>query len=478
MDFRKIEFGKADAIAEGIELPLLLTQGYYNQQNLVERALESSSFLFLGNKGSGKSALSQHIKLTKNNYNLFVKNILLEDFPYKSFNKIVTGGSDSEVKFPVAWDWLLLIYALQSLEEDQKAVTIFKDDFNKTLSSLRRIGLLPANHIRDVVSKSSKKSFKINLIQIFEFAFERGSDYNPPTDLKFFHLVEFLKKIVKGFESSCKHFLIIDGLDEILSTREIQYQSLAALISQSRKLNIFFKQNNVPLKIILLCRTDLFERLPHPNKNKIRQDGAIIINWFNDSRNYKNSNIIKLANKRGRLKYQDINSVFETFFPGGLERKDIHSYLLDFTRHTPRDFLQLLRHIQTTSRNNKVNIEAILNGIKEYSNNYFLPEIKDELVGYIEYDLVDDLFRMISSLGKRDFQLREIQLIADKRGAKFSIEDVFNTLFECSAIGHIYRNEGEKNFFEFKYRNHNASFNPNDRIILHKGIWKSLNIRR
>lgn len=477
MDYRQIEFGKADAIDEGIELPNLLIEGYFDQENIVDKAVNSSSFLFLGSKGSGKSALSQHLKLTKSNYNLFVKNILLEDFPYKSFNKIVSGSADSEVKYPVAWEWLLLIYVIQSLEKDHKAVTILQNEFSQTLDSLKKIGILPANSIRDVVSKSSKNSFKINLLQVFEFAFEGTSDLNS-NDLQFFHLVDFLKKVVKGFESTCKHLLIIDGLDEILSSRNIQYQSLAALISQSKKLNIFFKQNNVPLKIILLCRTDLFEKLPHPNKNKIRQDGAILINWFDNSKKSEKSNIIKLANQRGRLKYPEMSSLFETFFPSDLEGKDIKNFLITHTRHTPRDFLQLLKQIQNTTHSGKIDINALLNGINNYSVNYFLPEIKDELVGYIDFSLVDDLFRMISSLGKRDFQLREIQAIADRKGLDMDIENAFNTLFECSAIGHIYRNEGERNYFAFKFRNHNLSFNPSDRIILHRGIWKSLNMIR
>lgn len=30
--------------------------------------------------------------------------------------------------------------------------------------------------------------------------------------------------------------------------------------------------------------------------------------------------------------------------------------------------------------------------------------------------------------------------------------------------------------FSFKYRNRNSAFNPADRILLHKGLWKALNV--
>ena len=35
MDFRKINFGKADAQEEGVEFPELLKDGYYNNDNVV-----------------------------------------------------------------------------------------------------------------------------------------------------------------------------------------------------------------------------------------------------------------------------------------------------------------------------------------------------------------------------------------------------------------------------------------------------------
>lgn len=58
MDFRKINFGKADAQEEGVEFPDLLKYGYYDNDHVVQQIRETSKFLILGYKGSGKSALS------------------------------------------------------------------------------------------------------------------------------------------------------------------------------------------------------------------------------------------------------------------------------------------------------------------------------------------------------------------------------------------------------------------------------------
>lgn len=62
-DFRKIDFGNTDAQTESLTNPNLLIDGYYDMENRVNRLLTTSSFLVLGYKGSGKTALSEHLYL-------------------------------------------------------------------------------------------------------------------------------------------------------------------------------------------------------------------------------------------------------------------------------------------------------------------------------------------------------------------------------------------------------------------------------
>ena len=121
-DFRKINLGKADAQEEGIAFPNLLRDGYYDIDKVVNQVYDTSNFLFLGYKGSGKSALSEHLKLSANDGTLIVQQSL-KDFPYKMFAKIVSGDSEQEYKLKVAWRWLLLVQVLSNLILDKDAKT-------------------------------------------------------------------------------------------------------------------------------------------------------------------------------------------------------------------------------------------------------------------------------------------------------------------------------------------------------------------
>lgn len=477
MDFRKIEFGKADAKEEGSQLPNLLINGYYNFDGLAEHAINKQTYLFLGYKGTGKTALSEHLRLTNTSYNHFVNNILLEDFPYKLFGKIVPGEAENEAKLPLAWEWLLLLYIVESVARDEGASSTTSTSLHEFLSILRKVGLLPITDIKDLVSKTSKTSFKINLGKVLEIS----NETNPVAkemDLRFMQIVTLLKEMTEQVKTPNYHFLIVDGLDEILTSKEIQYQAIAALINQSKKLNSYFREKGLNFKIMILCRTDIFEKLPHPNKNKIRQDSAYIFDWYEDSSTASESNLVKIANLRCSLVYPDVSNVFLKFFPVSYETNSIYSDLLNFTRHTPRDFLQLLKSIQKCCKTPIVTAADITNGIKHYSVNYFLPEIKDELVGYANHEDIESIFFLLSALRKRDFFMSEIEALASMvgRGTSIKFDQIFSALFECSAIGHTYKIHTNQTHYTFKFRNRNMSFNRNDRIILHKGIWKSLNL--
>src|SRR5665213_1062218 len=118
--FRQIRFGKTSAEKESLEFPKLLTEGFFDPGTFIDAAKSRGSFLFLGYKGSGKSAIGEHLRLTAETQpNFFVRYISLGDFPYTSFSKIVKGDFEPEAKYPDAWSWLLLLQIIEQLAEDQ-----------------------------------------------------------------------------------------------------------------------------------------------------------------------------------------------------------------------------------------------------------------------------------------------------------------------------------------------------------------------
>lgn len=91
---------------------------------------------------------------------------------------------------------------------------------------------------------------------------------------------------------------------------------------------------------------------------------------------------------------------------------------------------------------------------------------------------VEAIFSLIGSLRKRDFSYRDIiQKNKEYNVVKESdIQSGIATLFECSAIGNVQHRPTGTTYYTFKYRNRHSTLNHDDRLLLHKGVWKAMNL--
>jgi len=471
-DFRQINFGLSDAQTEGENYPNLLTEGYIDISQVVDKAINASVFLFLGYKGSGKSSLSEHLRLTQ--IETVVDQQALKDFPFKFFDKILN-GEDRGLKYRTIWRWLLCTRILSGMcsevpEEQYSTKT------KQAIDVFTQLGLFPVLNISSLVKKTSTTtvSATIESLGISHSISEKCAD----ADIEM--LTDYIITIICSIKEVRPRLIIIDELDDILTPNGRQFENIAALIKEVKDLNSYFKRNNVLVKILVLCRTDMFERLPGQNLNKIKQDNSFTFTWYREGVNCnEDSDLIRLVNKRARLTYPNIQDVFSQFFPEKYDGKDIYSALLDHTRHTPRDVVQLMNFIKNHCDEKTVSINAISKAVKEYSMEYFKQEISNELAGYFSGPAIEAVFNALSSIRRQKFTFQQFVEKCNLYPALVSVDafEIMRVLYDCSAVGHIhfYKENGSTRVL-FKYRNRVSAFNPDDKILLHRGLWKALNV--
>jgi len=480
MSLGKIDFGKATGELEGIDSPLLIRDGFLDEGGILESIIDGGKSLVLGFKGSGKSTIGEKIRLgcypAVEDSNVCAVVNHLADFPFKSFSKIYPGSAEPEAKYPTSWQYLLLTTLLTSFLADPRGRDTENLEFRENIGKLTDAGMLPAKSLKHIALKASKSSFKVSLAKLLEYTRE-STDRTTDQDLMFLDVVDVIKEMIPEFSTQSTHLLVIDGLDDVLTSRDVQLHALSALVFESNRLNIWFKKEGVPAKIIVLCRTDLFERLPIPNKNKIKQDSAILLNWYHDSREPEKSQLAKLANLRAGLALEREVDIFQEFFHTNIEERPSAQFLLEHTRHTPRDFIQLLNSCKAFDNGGKLNRADVIKGIRKYSIDYFLPEIEDEIVGYADHELFVRFKSAATKLKEREFKYSSLyaNFELDLKYGESDLYELLKTLFKCSAIGNKWR-VGDSNRYEFVYRNPHADFDKEKTIVLHKGLWKSLNL--
>lgn len=406
---------------------------------------------------------------------MFVTHLSLADFPFTPFSKLVDADAEPESKYPEAWSWVLLLQLIDSFSKDQGSNIHDDDQLFYGFEALRETGLLPSPDFKHIVNTSAKSSVSLKLASIGA-GFEKA-DNRSVIDIPFF--AARLKALAQRFKSESRHLLVVDGLDDVLTQKGPQYESLAALVYEADRLNILFTRENILAKVIILCRTDLFERLPNANKNKVRQDSAVHLDWFHDPRSPEDSQLIELINHRAGLALGLSTDVFREFLPERVypRSQDVRRVLLDLTRHTPRDMISLMNHVQKYYTKGRLSDDQFMSGTRSYSIDYFVPEIKDELSGYLSPEDIDRTMVIFGALRKREFAFPELaeQMRKTKGCDNLDLEAALRLLFDCSAIGNI-ENLGGTTYFTFKYRNRNSVLNIDRRLVLHRGMWKAMNL--
>ena len=482
--FKEITFGYKSAEAERRANPALLDSGFFQSDGVVDSLLCSPRFIVLGYKGSGKSSIAEHLDIAADqDPYMFVEIALLKDFPFDDIPNLVPGDSNESVRTSLAWSILLLIRLIESLMQDEGARDV-DGQLGVVIDHLRSLGLLKRRKFKDLVLRTKEIDLALELPKFLKGTVKLAPEHavNTLTTVR-----DSLREAVSQVETESRHVLVLDGLDEVFDGFERYYPTIAALVHEADALNTFFDSTDSCTKVVLLCRTDIFERLPSPNINKLR-DYAVHLNWYESDKPYA-SKLFRLASHRAGLAGYEGSNVIKDYLPQRLDRGtagDIQtaSFLLDHTRHTPRDFLQLLFHVQlaTPSTRARPTSADVLDGLKLYSTEYFLPEIKDELSGYLSPDEVSDCLRILGGVRAREFSLSDLIGYAKRSGIgdKASIEESLRVLFDCSAVGNIvYRPRGSghtSTYFTFRFRNRNSAVNFDEKFLLHRGLWKSFNL--
>lgn len=477
MNSRILRLAWPQAETEKTHNPNLLIEGFLDANGYIESLLSSNTFLILGPKGSGKTAIASKLELiSESDKSLIVKLYYLEDFPYAQFSKLLPINEAPQTRYPNYWEFLLLISFLESFSRNKDTEYFDTNIYKNIVKGLQDLGLTPGQSLADMVKTVSKKEFRINIASVINIAHmseKAKADYG--IDVIF----QNLRELCYTVKAKCKHMIIVDGLDDVLTKKDRQYESLIALIQAAERMNRKFLKNNVNSKVIILCRTDLFDKLPGPNKNKIKQDYSKTLDWYQDVRDVTSVNLVKLVNLRAKTSLKREVDIFQEFLPSEIRSGDpTVKTLLDNTRYRPRDFIHLLKNIQEHTKGAIPTVGEVWNGLRTYSLNYLIEEITDELSGYLTPEEIDNSIKLLGSMNEIRFNLTDLEIKknTDERFNSLELTRILNVLFDSSAIGNVRRNNFGEDRYTMKYRNPYASFDPNKTITIHLGLCKALNI--
>jgi|GEM_PF-5616727 len=376
--FSSLHFGHLDATQEASEEPELLKDGYYDYRQAVQGILEGSAWLVLGPKGSGKSAVLESIRLNwEGRWNRFFTYWNLAGFPVHDVTKIPTGQSQGPSRTQAAWEFLLLLRVVETLDGDQSLSA--PGTFATMTKALKSNGYLTSDWTAKVAKWSSTR-FKFDAKVV---GLEHQVEAETVTPLE---ISAYLRDQISRTATQNLHLIAIDGLDSFFFEAQDEWTSLAGLMQSVWTLNRALKEWGLPVSVVVAARSDIFDMLPGPELNKLKPH-SVHLDWHANGIGAQN-HLWKLLSKKVAVGKPEVTNVVSQYLNRDVvigPHRNLAEFLLDNTRLLPRDLVALMGHLQRDYQGNgTVPEDNAKRAVQTYAEEYFVGEIFDNLAGVLE----------------------------------------------------------------------------------------------
>lgn len=270
-------------------------QSYFFRLPQIAQILNSQSWLVLGRKGVGKTAIYEFLKSSTpekaNGYHVICLNF--SDYPWPAHQLYKESLAGELSAYQKSWRYLFFVKALAKLIEIKLARgESLNADLKWAKNYIETICGSPDPSLKEIImSKISRISTIAGPgvdageleLSIGELSFEEVAENKQLQSKLRTNAFTLLNHFEKIFSENCgqKKFLIaLDQLDENWLHGEIEEYSkvLINLVNICRNISLDIRLAK-SIKIVPFLRTDIYQSLKFNDKNKLLQDSAIVISW-------------------------------------------------------------------------------------------------------------------------------------------------------------------------------------------------------
>lgn len=453
---------------------------YFFYVNEVESIQAGRKSYVIGRKGTGKTAISEYL-LSRANHETFCGRLSFKNFP---FNDLYSKGNDkykAPNQYITIWKYIIYSYICRLMANNQNVDPNIRDSLSKVFLQD------PAKTLSSWVSKWTGTDFNLSILGVGGGI--KGQITKEQPD--WISRVDMLEKIVSENIDSSAYYILFDELDEDYRdiTDRAQHESytllLTGLFKAVQDVKSVFRQSSANIFPIIFLRDDIYDLIDDNDKTKW-DDFKIDLNWTEDKiKRLLAFRLSKAFDKDGPvLSFNDAwNAVFSARFitPGGGYGKPIpvFNYISRSTQLRPRDYVRFLKVCAERALEKdgirRIGERVIKDADKAFSN-YLRSELIDEIRGVIPD--IADVFGVFSELRVQTIQIDDFRRVYSRQAAEkgFSQADVdwvLRILFVFSVIGNQPKQINQQ---VFRYKNKDANLNFNEPIVVHRGLFKSLQI--
>lgn len=483
---------------------------YFHDNGVLKNIIDTpSSFLVLGRKGAGKTALFRY--LTSNPYRFLKKDEVLVSLSFEDYNWRVHSLLSNEyaagsLAYKQSWKFVILVEVIKAyynflsnrgtkvpkpLQKAQEALNKIFDTPFPSISELVGRKLLNLGKVSMPKAGLSLEDGDLNSLEVNggEVLFENAVN-DPSLKDKLCnnidHLITFFESCLYACQPlHAKVYVCFDRIDEAWDdiSVDISRRVIAGLVTAADSITPKYKGYVRPL---IFLREDIFEVLSLNDSNKLREDCGELLHWSRETLMkmlLQRINYFAACNRKELI--HDLDELFDR--PEMRQRAKPFNYLMKRSMMRPRDMICLLTKTISSMRDdkndpfseeqgisNKLEVEYIYHAEPSYSE-WLKQEVIDEWgVQRPEIRvLLSAIQNNSSTVFTKNELLTEIQKIDTAYNEELINENI-RFLFNISIIGF---KVGQSTIWRYKCFYPSQGFIDSDEYKIHDGLIRALNLK-
>ena len=463
-----------------LEAKLEDTTRYFFHIDIVDKITSGEKSFVIGRKGTGKTAITEHI-VKDNTYSRFAKKLSFKNFPFQDLYSLSNSSFTTPNQYITLWKYLIyssvakLMISNEAIDYAvrEKLRAVYEGDVEQSLS----------RSIKRWVSGG----FKISILGTGVEA--TGANNFQKNETSWIERVETLEDTLLKYLDDSEYLIVFDELDEDYSNimdiaKSKNYTDLlTSLFKAVQDVRSVFSSTHKLFPVVFL-RDDIYEILTDNDRNKWR-DLKVTLTW--EERSIKDLVAFRISKADSQTKqvlpfnhaWRMLFSTLPVKYGHQQEKKmSIFEYITRSTQLRPRDYIHYIQACAEQAlleKSNKIT-PAIVTRIDKSFSNYLRSEIEDEIGGILPQ--IKSILNLFSIVRKQTLQITEFELAYDEAVKTGDIQTknadfILSILFNFSVIGNQPK---QKNTHVFRYITPEANFNRKEPLVLHRGLFKSLQI--
>lgn len=487
----------------------LLSKYFYDAGVLKSVLASKNSFLVLGRKGAGKTAVfryfAENTSIFLNENSAVVVSLSLQDYSWSAHEALANPMKASSLAYLQSWKFVIYVQAISALigrissigEKAPKELRVCSRIIEKiyqnpypTLTQVIGTKILSLTKLKLPGGNLGLEEGDVEGISLdageLNFAdVQADSNMSAILSRNIEAITQIFENCLRNLDDAPTIFVCFDRVDEAWDEESIESSKrlIAGLVSASESVTSRLSGRVRP---IVFLREDIFEELSLNDKNKLKADCGKLLAWQKESLFRV---ILERINYFAQLSSAEIVTDLDDLFDKDKMRQGMAptEYLLRRTMMRPRDLirlLQLVREDMIDRRDDPFGSEAVSTDNLECSSIYNAePNYSDWLKGEIidewraQRPDITKYLDAIQNIGSTVITKESFVGALSSLGLKLTdpeAVEVFRFLFSNSLIG---LKVGRSQQWRFKCFQPAQGFIESDEYKVHDGLIRALNLR-